>query len=72
MSNKEGWVRDSLPESDTTVMLRCSGEEFPVWPGFHDGDQWCSADGTALEGPVLGWMELKDAARILDAVGGAK
>jgi hypothetical protein len=61
-----GWVRDRLPDADTTVLIRCSGEEYPVWPGFHDGDKWCSADASTLEGPVLGWMELEDAASILD------
>jgi hypothetical protein len=61
-----GWVRDRLPDADTTVLIRCSGEEYPVWPGFHDGEKWCSADASTLEGPVLGWMELEDAASILD------
>lgn len=49
-----------------TVLIRFRGDEFPVWPGFHDGENWCSADASTLEGPVLGWMELEDAAAILD------
>ncbi len=61
-----GWVCDRLPDADTTVLIRCSGEEYPVWPGFHDGEKWCSADASTLEGPVLGWMELEEAASILD------
>lgn len=60
------WVTNTLPESDMTVLIRCSGDEYPVWPGFHDGEQWCSADGSTLEGPVLGWMELETAAEVLD------
>lgn len=60
------WITDTLPDSDMTVLIRCSGEEYPVWPGFHDGEQWCSADGSTLEGPVLGWMELETAVEVLD------
>lgn len=63
-----GWTKDSLPDSDATVLIRTSGAEFPVWPGYHDGERWCSADGTELEGPVLGWMELEAAAKALDRV----
>jgi len=49
-----------------TVLIRCSGDEYPIWPAFHDGEVWCGADGAELEGPVLGWMELDAAARMLD------
>jgi hypothetical protein len=60
------WITDSLPDADMTVLLRLSGEEYPVWPGYHDGEGWRSAGGEELEGPVLGWMELGDAAAALD------
>ncbi len=69
----KNWITDRLPDSDMTVLIRLSGEEYPVWPGFHDGDTWCSADASTLEGPVLGWMELGDAAELLDGKkGGAE
>jgi hypothetical protein len=61
------WITDALPDSEMTVLMRCAGDEFPVWPGFHDGEQWCSADGTTIEETmVLGWMEFETAAKILD------
>lgn len=60
------WIIDKLPDSDLTVLIRCSGSEFPVWPGFHDGEEWRSATGETLEGPVSGWLELEDAAAKLD------
>jgi hypothetical protein len=61
-----GWITDKLPDSDMTVLMRLSDKEFPVWPGFHDGEQWMSSDASTVEGPVLGWMELEDAAKQLD------
>jgi len=64
--SRPAWNTDRLPDSDTTVLIRCSGQESPIWPGYHDGEAWCSADGSELEGPVLGWMELEDAAMALD------
>ena len=60
------WTTDRLPDSDMTVLIRLSNAESPVWPGFHDGEGWCSCDASTLEGPVLGWMEIGDAAAVLD------
>lgn len=69
----KNWITDRLPDSDMTVLIRLSGDEYPVWPGFHDGEGWRSADASTLEGPVLGWMELDDAADFLDGKkGGAE
>ena len=60
-----GWITDRLPDADMTVLILCSGDEYPIWPGFHDGEEWRSCDASTLEGPVLGWMELHDARDIL-------
>jgi hypothetical protein len=60
------WITDSLPDDEMTVLMRVQDTEYPVWPGFRDGGQWCYADGSTVEGPVLGWMHLEDAATILD------
>lgn len=59
------WITDQLPDSDMTVLMKLSDAEFPIWPGFHDGERWCSADALTVVGPVLGWMELETAAKLL-------
>jgi hypothetical protein len=50
-----------------TVLMRLSDKDNRIWPGFHDGGQWCSADRSTVEGAVLGWMELEGTAFMLDA-----
>jgi hypothetical protein len=42
--------RKEMPDSDCTVLLELgdvSGD--PVWPGYHDGETWRTAEGTALK-----------------------
>ena len=56
----------SLPDSDITVLMRVTDDEFPVWPGFHDGTEWRNADGSSKDEGVIGWMHLEDAAKALD------
>lgn len=56
-----------LPDSDLTVLLRVQDEEYPVALGFHDGEAWRYADAALVELPVIGWMDLHDAAKKLDA-----
>jgi len=60
------WITDTLPDDEITVLMRLNDLEYPVWPGFRENDQWNSSDGSTVEGPVLGWMHLEDAASILD------
>lgn len=60
-------VTDLLPDAEITVLMRLCGDEYPVWPGFHDGDKWRSADGSTVEGPVRGWCDLDTAAAAIDA-----
>jgi hypothetical protein len=62
------WITDQLPDSEITVLVRCEGDEFPVWPCFHDGERWRLANGEALDEPVLGWLDLEDVAKILDGL----
>jgi hypothetical protein len=50
---------ESLPDSERTVLMRLDSEEWPVWPGFHDGEVWRMADGLAVDCAVLGWMHLE-------------
>lgn len=60
------WITSTLPDSDMTVLMRLEDNEYPVWPGFHDGEHWRSSDGTIVQGPIRGWMHLEDAARAID------
>ena len=66
---KAGWTRDSLPDSDTTVLVRVDDYEEPIATGYHDGDCWrfTGTGGFAIPHPVLGWMEPHHAAAKLDA-----
>ena len=61
------WNTTNLPDSDTTVLLRVQDEAEPIAVGFHDGECWRYADAASVDLPVLGWMELHDAAAKLDA-----
>ena len=63
---KNNWVTDCLPDSDLTVLIRTNDDEFPVWPGFHDGEAWRSCTADEIQGIVLGWMTLEQAAEALD------
>lgn len=64
---KQKWITDTLPDSELTVLMRRQDEEYPVWPGYHDGEVWMDSDGFTVNCPVLGWMHLEDAAGLLDA-----
>lgn len=60
-----------VPDADILVLIRGSDDEYPVWTGFYDGEQWCLADGTPVDSQcpglkVTGWMHLDTAASILD------
>lgn len=58
-------LHTDLPDSDLTVLMVTTDPEFPVWPGFHDGERWCSADASEFEGSILGWLHLDEAAALL-------
>lgn len=64
MSALATW-KTGLPDSDLTVLMRLEDDEMPVWPGFHDGEQWRGADANPVHSKVLGWMELHEAAELL-------
>ena len=60
------WNTTSLPDSDTTVILRLDDEADSIATGFHDGEDWRFADAGLVEVRVIGWMDLHAAARKLD------
>ena len=48
---------DGLPESDQTIMTYQPDANEPVWPGYHDGEQWWDITGFALPAPeVTHWI----------------
>lgn len=65
-----GWITNELPDSELTVLMRVTDDEYPVWPGFHDGEGWRYADATYVLPPqkVTGWVHLEDAAKAIDQV----
>lgn len=47
---------EGLPDSDLTVMTYGPENDEPVWPGYHDGEQWWDITGFALpERSVTHW-----------------
>lgn len=54
------WVTDgSLPDSDETVLVEwIYPEAHEVWPGFHDGNEWISAEGYPAFMQVAAWARM--------------
>ena len=61
------WIT-GLPDSDVTVLMRLTDEEYPILIGFHDGEDWRQIDASLVAGQVTGWIHLEQAANILDAI----
>ena len=57
---------NEMPDSEITVLMRLDDEEYPIWPGFWDGEKWRQADAGEVGCRVVGWMHLENAAMILD------
>lgn len=54
------WVNPTpatMPDADSTVLCELEGDSESVWPGYWDGDYWCSVDGSVFQGKVTGWAE---------------
>ncbi len=52
------WVNPTpatMPDADATVLCELQGDSERVWPGYWDGDYWCSIDGSVFAGKVTGW-----------------
>ena len=62
------WTTNEQPALDVIVLMRLDSTEFPVWPGYNNGEGWHPC-GTVTIGPVrvTGWMPLDKAARKLDS-----
>jgi len=63
-------MNTELPDSDITVLMLLEDDEYPVWPGYHDGETWRkSDDDSPVECRVIGWVHLNEAAERIDANG---
>jgi len=52
------WVNPTpatMPDADLTVLCELKGDSERVWPGYFDGDHWCSIEGSVFAGQVTGW-----------------
>lgn len=51
------WIpcTEQLPDSDQTVMTYSPDRSEPVWPGYHDGEEWLDLTGWSMKG-VTHWV----------------
>jgi len=60
-----------MPDDDVAVLIRRNDPGCPISRACHDGNGWWPAEDVDAAQDVTGWMQLHEAARILDAGGGA-
>lgn len=65
MSNhrSQSWVpaSEALPDSDITVMTYAPESNEPIWPAYHDGEQWFDLMGAPIDNErITHWMEFPD------------
>lgn len=52
---------DELPDSERTVITYAPDSNEPVWPGYHDGEQWVDINGQTIDdATVTHWMDLPE------------
>jgi len=50
-------VSEQLPDSDMTVMTHAPNSCEPIWPAYHDGEQWMDMLNTPISDAVIThWM----------------
>lgn len=48
-----------LPDSDITVLLHMPADsDWPIWPGYHDGEVWRLAEGGKPAQRVARWADM--------------
>jgi hypothetical protein len=53
------WVpcAEQLPDDDLLVLVYDAEDATPVWPAYHDGDNWVTLEGCVC-GVITHWMPL--------------
>jgi hypothetical protein len=57
------WTKcsSSLPDADVTVLTYVADSNEPIWPGYHNGDQWMDTQGYPMDrDSVTHWMEFPE------------
>lgn len=49
---------ETMPDTDTTVMIHHPAMNEPVWLGYHDGETWRTVESDRCD--VSHWAELPD------------
>jgi len=65
------WIdpNEKKPDADIVVLMRLDDEDYPVWPGFWDGETWRQADVPGeVDCAVIGWLHLENVAMALDGL----
>ncbi len=55
------------PDEETTILLRLDDPEDIIRRGFFSYGEWYAVNGARIRVPILGWLHLDEAARLLDA-----
>jgi hypothetical protein len=54
-------VSDGLPDTDTTVMTFSPESNEPIWPAYHDGEQWVDLMGAPIDdAQITHWMDFPE------------
>jgi len=48
---------EQLPDDGITVLVHAPDDSEPVWPGYHEGGRWLSAEGFEIAN-VIEWAEM--------------
>lgn len=66
---QNGLQTNRLPTHARTVMIRVRDNKLPLQFGYFDGNSWRYLNRDYFHAEeVVGWMEMEDAARLIDSV----
>lgn len=57
------WVpcSEQLPDDDTTVMTYAPDCNEPIWPAYHDGEEWMDLIGRPItDAEITHWMHFPE------------